>query len=132
MKNDLNVIIDLEKYFRGDPVNFSGYDLDLSNLTTFQQNVLEKVRRIPYGHTITYKELAERIGNPRACRAVGQALSLNPYLILIPCHRVVSAHGSGGYCGGFKKRDVKFKMMLLHIEKKQTSITARSMADDRS
>lgn len=132
MKNDLNMIIDLEKYFSGDPVDFSGYDLDLSGLTTFQQNVLEKVRSVPYGHTITYKELAERIGKPRAFRAVGQALALNPYPVLIPCHRVVSAHGTGGYCGGFKKKDLKFKMMLLHMEKNQTGIAPRSTADDPS
>ena len=79
--------------------------LDLSNLTPFQRKVLEVVKIIPYGETRNYKWVAERIGNPKAARAVGQALKRNPYPVIIPCYRVIRSNGKlGGYSKGIQKK----------------------------
>ncbi|MCS6963496.1 MAG: methylated-DNA--[protein]-cysteine S-methyltransferase [Thermoflexus sp.] len=79
--------------------------------TPFQQRVWKEAARIPYGQTLTYRELARRIGQPQAARAVGQALGANPLPILIPCHRVIAADGRlGGYTGG---RHLKQWLLLL-------------------
>jgi methylated-DNA-[protein]-cysteine S-methyltransferase len=80
--------------------------------TPFQQRVWQELTRIPYGATITYAELARRIGNPAASRAVGAANGRNPISILVPCHRVVGANGElTGYAGGVAK-----KQWLLAME----------------
>src|SRR5688572_8469498 len=82
----------LEAYLAGERVEF---DLALSSGgTPFQQQVWSELRRIPYGETISYAELAERIGNPKAVRAVGAANGRNPIAIIVPCHRVIGADGS--------------------------------------
>lgn len=79
--------------------------------TEFQQRVWAALREIPFGKTATYGEIAARVGNPRACRAVGQANNRNPIPILIPCHRVIGAGGQlTGYAGGL---DVKQKLLAL-------------------
>lgn len=79
--------------------------LDLSRLTPFQRKVLEAVKTIPYGETRSYKWVAERIGKPKAARAIGQALKKNPYPIIIPCHRVIRSDGRlGGYSKGIRKK----------------------------
>ncbi|NLK98468.1 methylated-DNA--[protein]-cysteine S-methyltransferase [Defluviitalea saccharophila] len=81
--------------------------------TAFQQKVWEVLREIPYGTTCSYKDIAEKIGNPKACRAVGMANNRNPISIFIPCHRVIGANGKlVGYGGGL---DIKAK--LLEIER---------------
>ena len=102
---------DISRYLKGEVIDFSKYEPDLSDLTDFEQAVLNEVRKIPYGATITYSELADRIGSSGGARAVGQALSKNPYPIMIPCHRVVARSGIGGYRGG-----VGLKKQLLEIE----------------
>ncbi len=80
--------------------------------TEFRQKVWGEMRKIPYGKTITYKELAHRIGCPAGFRAVANACGANPFPILIPCHRVVASGGkSGGYTGG-----LDIKLGLLAIE----------------
>lgn len=72
----------------------------LMNGTEFQRKVWSELRRIKRGEVITYKELARRVGKPRAIRAVASAVGKNPYPILIPCHRVVRSDGAlGGYSG---------------------------------
>ncbi|HNB52747.1 MAG TPA: methylated-DNA--[protein]-cysteine S-methyltransferase [Anaerolineales bacterium] len=73
---------------------------DISSLTPFQQQVLHAALQIPRGQVYTYADIARKIGNPNAVRAVGQALGRNPVPIVIPCHRVVAANGMGGYSGG--------------------------------
>ena len=81
--------------------------------TEFRMKVWNEMRNIPYGETITYKELARSIGSPDACRAVANACGANPFPILIPCHRVVASGGKiGGYTGG-----LDIKLALLEIEK---------------
>ena len=74
---------------------------DIHTLTPFQQQVLLAALQIPRGQVYTYADIARKIGNPKAVRAVGQALGRNPVPIVIPCHRVVASNGKlGGYSGG--------------------------------
>lgn len=100
---------------------FSGKKIDqkpqLSHLpgTTFQKKVWKALLRIPYGHTRTYKWLAQQVGSPKAVRAVGSACGKNPLPLLIPCHRVVTSSGTlGGFSSG-----LKWKEFLLALEKGQ-------------
>jgi methylated-DNA-[protein]-cysteine S-methyltransferase len=103
----------LEAYFAGKLDNFN---LLLSPQgTPFQQKVWSELQKIPYGETISYGELARRIGNPKASRAVGLANGANPLSIVIPCHRVIGANGKlTGYGGG-----LPIKEKLLALEKRQ-------------
>ncbi|SNR80373.1 methylated-DNA--[protein]-cysteine S-methyltransferase [Desulfurobacterium atlanticum] len=87
-----------------------GVEIEISKLTPFQQKVLEIVKNIPPGKTVTYKEVAKLINTHP--RAVGQALKRNPFPLVIPCHRVVARDGKGGFSAG-----VKLKKILLHHEK---------------
>ena len=81
--------------------------------TDFQKAVWSALREIPYGETRSYGEIAARVGNPRACRAVGMANHRNPIAVFIPCHRVVGADGGlTGYAGG-----LACKERLLRLEK---------------
>ncbi len=74
--------------------------------TSFQQKVWDELRRIPFGETISYRELAERVGKPLACRAVGSANGRNRLIIAVPCHRVIAADGTlGGYGGGLWRKE---------------------------
>lgn len=96
--------------------------------TVFQQTVWEALRRIPYGETRTYGEIATAVGRPAACRAVGGANHKNPIMILIPCHRVIGADGSlKGFGGGL---DVKEKLLMLEgsIQKKAQYVEAEEIA----
>lgn len=100
----------LDAYFAGELTEF---DLPLHLVgTPFQLRVWEQLRRIPYGETRTYGELAEALGNPGAARAVGLANGKNPIGIIVPCHRVIGSGGSlTGYGGGLdrKKRLLAFE-----------------------
>ncbi len=118
----------LVAYFAGKPVNFDDIACDLSGLSEFTQKVLTATRKIPYGGTISYSELAKIIDAPRAARAIGNALAKNPIPIVIPCHRIIRADGSvGGYSGS---SDSDFKRELINLEKQalqslQTKIQKR-------
>ena len=102
---------ELDEYFEGRRHEFD-LEVDLSPLPAFQQDVLTELVRVPYGHVDTYGGLAERIGRPRAARAVGGALNRNPVPIVVPCHRIVGAGGSlVGYAGGLER-----KRLLLGLE----------------
>ena len=102
---------ELAEYFEGQRHEFD-LDVDLSPLPAFQQDVLTELVRVSYGHVDTYGGLAERIGRPRAARAVGGALNRNPVPIVVPCHRIVGAGGSlVGYAGGLER-----KRLLLGLE----------------
>jgi methylated-DNA-[protein]-cysteine S-methyltransferase len=102
----------MDEYFNGSrkvfdlPLRFEG--------TEFQRKVWRVLQEIPYGETRTYKEIAERIGNPKACRAVGMANNKNRIPIIIPCHRVIGVNGAlVGYAGG-----LEIKEALLTHEKR--------------
>lgn len=103
-------VAQLKSYFAG---NLKEFDLPLSAKgTAFQQQVWHQLTQIPYGQTISYGELAHRIQNPKACRAVGSANGKNPISIVIPCHRVINNGGRlGGYGGGLNR-----KSFLLGLE----------------
>jgi O-6-methylguanine DNA methyltransferase len=85
-------------------------ELDLSDCTKFQKKVYTVVKTIPRGETMTYGEVAILMGCPGAARAVGQALSVNPIAVLIPCHRVVAKQDLGGFAWGL---EVKEKLQSL-------------------
>jgi O-6-methylguanine DNA methyltransferase len=101
------------KYFEGMKEDFTSLPLDFISGTPYQRKVWLETRKIPYGKTSTYKSLAETL-NHRGYRSIGQALSRNPLLIVIPCHRVLSSDGSlGGFTGG-----LELKKFLLRLEKR--------------
>jgi methylated-DNA-[protein]-cysteine S-methyltransferase len=105
---------DLVRYYNGRAVDFTRYSLDFTFSTGFQKRVWMAVHEIPYGKTLTYGQVAARIGESGAARAVGNALNANPLPVLVPCHRVVGARGVGGFSGGptLKKRMLKLEGVL--------------------
>lgn len=102
----------LRQYFAGERQTFN---LPLAAPgTTFQQQVWHQLRQIPFGHTQSYGELAQRLGNKNAMRAVGAANGRNPIAIIVPCHRVIGADGKlTGYAGGLDR-----KIWLLQHEQR--------------
>ena len=85
--------------------------------TKFQQKVWRALLKIPYGETRSYQWVASQIGNPKAVRAVGQAVGKNPLPVIIPCHRVIHSNGTlGGFSLG-----IKIKKLLLKMEQDSTS-----------
>ena len=106
------VINELLDYFNGNQVNFKSL-LDLRIGTIFQRKVWEKISEIPYGELRSYKWIANKIGNPNAVRAVGNAVGKNPVPPIIPCHRVIRSDGKlGGFSSG-----IPLKKWLLKLEK---------------
>jgi O-6-methylguanine DNA methyltransferase len=105
---------ELAEYFAGKRNDFT---IELAPTgTDFQKRVWTELRRIPHGKTISYEELARRIGKPTAQRAVAQANGANPICILIPCHRVIAKSGGlGGYSSGIER-----KRFLLGLERGET------------
>ena len=100
----------LERYFAGSLRAFD-VPLDLGDHTPFAIKVWQELLKIPYGHTITYAQLAYRLGNPLCIRAAAQANSRNPIPVIIPCHRVIGSDGSlTGFALGL---DVKRKLLML-------------------
>src|SRR5277367_4084024 len=104
------VVRQLSAYFAGELREFK---LELAPAgTEFQLRVWQELRRIPYGETITYGELARRVGNIKASRAVGLANGCNPIAIIVPCHRVIGSDGSlTGFGGGLRNKEI-----LLELE----------------
>jgi methylated-DNA-[protein]-cysteine S-methyltransferase len=106
-----DIVRQLRTYFAGERRAFD-VQLDLSGVTPFHRRVLMAAAAVPAGQVVSYGEIARRIGQPRSCRAVGQALGRNPIPIVIPCHRVIAAGGRiGGYGGG-----LRIKRKLLRLE----------------
>lgn len=107
-----SAFLQLNEYFDGKRQNFE-LPLKLEG-TDFQKRVWENLKKIPYGKTWSYKELAIAAGNEKACRAAGMANNKNPAAIIVPCHRVVGADGKlVGYAAG-----LKIKKFLLDLESK--------------
>ncbi|MBM4030185.1 MAG: methylated-DNA--[protein]-cysteine S-methyltransferase [Planctomycetes bacterium] len=102
---------DLASYLAGKPRRWET-KLDVSSGTAFQRRVWRELAKVPFGKTVSYGELARRIGCPGAARAVGQAVGANPIPILIPCHRVIRSDGGlGGFSAG-----LEIKRWLLRHE----------------
>lgn len=87
----------LRAFFRGEPVTFEDVEIDLSWATPFQRAVVETLRAVPAGETVTYGELAALAGYPNAQRAAGSFCAANRFPVIVPCHRVVAATGIGPY-----------------------------------
>ncbi|MEP6967013.1 MAG: methylated-DNA--[protein]-cysteine S-methyltransferase [Pseudomonadota bacterium] len=104
---------------RGEPAELTEATLDMDDLPPFDRRVYAVARAIPPGETLTYGEIATRLGDPAAARAVGRALGDNPFPIIVPCHRIL---GAGGKAGGFSAHGgVATKARLLSIEGARTS-----------
>jgi methylated-DNA-[protein]-cysteine S-methyltransferase len=102
---------ELDAYFAGKRTVFD-LELDLRGVSGFTLGVLDELANVPYGRTATYRELAERAGNPRAARAVGMVMNRNPIPIVLPCHRIVGSSGAlVGYGGGLDRKE-----KLLRLE----------------
>jgi len=106
----------LQEYFAGQRTEF---DLPLAAPgTAFQQQVWLALRTIPYGQTCSYGDIARKINNPKAVRAVGAANGMNPIAIIVPCHRIIGTNGTlTGYAGGLER-----KSWLLSLENPQLSL----------
>jgi methylated-DNA-[protein]-cysteine S-methyltransferase len=103
----------LEEYFAG---NRTTFDIPLAAQgAPFEREVWHALEEIPYGETVSYGEIAQRVGQPTAARAVGTANGRNPIAVIVPCHRVIGADGSlTGYGGGLER-----KRLLLELERGQ-------------
>jgi len=103
-------ILQLDEYFAGMRTVFD-VPLDIITGTPYQQKVWKALRKIPYGKTWSYKQLASKTGNPQAARAVGGANNKNPIAVIVPCHRVIGSSGNlVGFAGGL---DVKQQLLDL-------------------
>jgi methylated-DNA-[protein]-cysteine S-methyltransferase len=103
--------LELDEYFAGRRRAFD-LPVDLRGQAPFAVAVLAELAKVPYGHTRTYGELAQRAGRPKAARAVGMVMNRNPLPIVLPCHRIVGASGSlVGYGGGLERKE-----QLLRLE----------------
>lgn len=116
-----NCKLQLDDYFAGTAKEF---DLPLYfNGTSFQNKVWKELTEIPYGKTISYLELATRIGNPKAVRAVGTTNGKNPFVIVVPCHRVIGKNGTlTGYGGGLWRKEWLLEHEIKHSPHATTGI----------
>ena len=115
---------ELQKYFEGSLKQFT---VQLSpEGTDFQKSVWKELCKIPYGKTLSYKQIAANINNPKSCRAVGNANGKNPIPIIIPCHRVICTGGKlGGFSAGLDR-----KRFLLSLEQKECQIELSPLVDN--
>jgi methylated-DNA-[protein]-cysteine S-methyltransferase len=117
----------LQDFAAGKRVAFDDVAIDVAHLGPFQRRVVEHCRRIPYGKTQSYGQLAALAGSPRAARAVGTTMATNRYGIIVPCHRVINADGTCGHYGGPLGRQIKERM--LDMERRAAEFrTPRSRA----
>jgi methylated-DNA-[protein]-cysteine S-methyltransferase len=108
------VIDRIAALLRGEASDLSSVELDMDGVPEFHRHVYEAARSIPPGKTLSYGDIAKRVGAPGSARAVGQALGRNPFPIVVPCHRVLAA---GGKIGGFSAQGgVTTKRRMLAIE----------------
>jgi methylated-DNA-[protein]-cysteine S-methyltransferase len=108
----------LDRYLKGEQVDFN-IEIDISRFGAFTRNVLEELRKIPYGKVTSYGRIGKRLGYKNAARAVGQAVGRNPVPIIIPCHRVIREDGSiGGFSMGLR---IKEKLLAAEGIKRSPS-----------
>lgn len=111
-----DVINQLGEYFDGKRKYFS--IKNRMDIPPFYKIALAEVSKVPYGETASYSQIAQKLNNPKAARAVGSANARNPFPIIIPCHRIIANNGKlGGYAGG-----LKMKKYLLEFEKENFNI----------
>ena len=103
----------IHSFFAGEPVSFADVELDLEWCTPFQHAVASQLRAVPWGEVVSYGELADRAGYPRAGRAAGSFCAHNKFFLLVPCHRVVASDGIGSYGAA----GIGFKRRLLRLER---------------
>ncbi|EMB25532.1 methylated-DNA--[protein]-cysteine S-methyltransferase [Treponema denticola] len=115
---------ELKQYFEG---RLKQFTVQLSpEGTDFQKSVWKELCKIPYGKTLSYKQIAENLNNPKSCRAVGNANGKNPIPIIIPCHRVICTGGKlGGFSAGLDR-----KRFLLSLEQKECQIELIPLVDN--
>ncbi|WP_458761411.1 methylated-DNA--[protein]-cysteine S-methyltransferase [Afipia sp. TerB] len=101
----------------GEPDDLAGIKLDMSEVPDFNRQVYEIARTIPPGGTLTYGEIAQRLGDKTLSRAVGQALGQNPFTIVVPCHRVLAANGKTGGFSANGGVTTKFRMLTIERAK---------------
>ena len=106
------LLLRIDAFYRGGRVDFGDVPLDLDWCTSFQAAVADALRRVPWGEVVSYGELAEEAGHPRAHRAVGTFCAGNRFSLLLPCHRVVASGGIGSY----GSLGVGYKRRLLRLE----------------
>ncbi|MBI2264390.1 MAG: methylated-DNA--[protein]-cysteine S-methyltransferase [Armatimonadetes bacterium] len=104
----------IARYLAGNSPDLSVIPIDTQEIPPFTASVYEAARKIPPGSTLTYGELARRIGKPRSARAVGQALARNPLALIVPCHRVLASDGRAGGFSAYGGLEIKAR--LLEIE----------------
>jgi len=102
----------LRAYFEGEAASFDDVAIDDDGATPFERDVCAALRAVPYGDVVTYAELAERAGHPRAQRAAGSFCARNRFSIVVPCHRVVGTNGIGSYGSS----GIAYKRRLLELE----------------
>lgn len=100
-------------HLAGESQDFRDVPVDLSTVGPFVQRVCELARQIPTGQTVTYADIAKAMGRPSLARAVGRALGRNPIPLIIPCHRVMAAHGKPGGFSAYGGRATKAKLLAL-------------------
>lgn len=108
-----------ERLLSGQPDDLLDIPIDTSALTEYQQSIVDQCRRIPFGKTVSYGKLAALAGRPKTARAVGTVMSKNRFPVVVPCHRVVSATGIGGFTSA---QGVTTKRIMQAIESNQDSI----------
>jgi methylated-DNA-[protein]-cysteine S-methyltransferase len=115
------LVAQFQAYLAGEPVTFNA-PLDLARYNNFDVDAWRACQEAAYGQTQSYKQIAERIGRPGGARAVGLAMSRNPFPIVVPCHRVLKSDGGlGGYSG---PGGIVFKQELLELEHRAATASA--------
>ena len=108
---DADLVDRFRRFLRGDEVEFGDIELELGWTTPFQRALVEALRAVPRGEVVSYGELAALAGRPTAARAAGALCAGNRFAFVVPCHRVVAAHGIGGY--GSAGVEVKRRLLAL-------------------
>lgn len=109
------IIKRIQSYTKGNKEEFCDIKVNLESLTPFQKNVLIQTRKIKYGEVVSYQEIANKINNPKAVRAVGGALGKNPIALIIPCHRIIGKNNS--LVGFSMLGGINTKQQMINLEK---------------
>lgn len=123
----------LQRYFKGDRIDFGDIPVVLDDLTRFRQDVLKVIRNLAYGEVLSYGQVAHECGSPHAARAVGGALATNPIPVIIPCHRVVASDGRlTGYSAPGGEITKRVLLVMEGVEFKGVLVVPNQMVMHRS